>query len=90
MQRRLGVDPAALRRGFEGIRPCPSAFDRLVYDRARAKELFEFEYTLEMEKPAAKRRWRYFALPILHDDRLVEKVAAVADAQGIRPRVGDP
>ena len=32
-----------------------------------------------MYKPAAKRRWGYFALPVLHDDRLVGKVDAIAD-----------
>ena len=32
-----------------------------------------------MYKPSAKRRWGYFALPILHDDRLVGKVDAIAD-----------
>ena len=32
-----------------------------------------------MYKPAAKRRWGYFALPILHDDRLVGKLDATAD-----------
>jgi len=32
-----------------------------------------------MYKPAAQRRWGYFALPILHDDRLVGKLDATAD-----------
>jgi uncharacterized protein len=53
-----------------------SLFDRLVYDRLRAQELFDFEYTVEMYKPAAKRRWGYFALPILHGDRLIGRRAA--------------
>ena len=78
------VDPAALGlltagADFEGRTALLSPFDRLIYDRRRAQELFEFEYTLEMYKPAAKRRWGYFALPVLHDDRLVGKVDATAD-----------
>jgi Rrf2 family protein len=56
-----------------------SPFDRLAHDRVRALELFDFEYTLEMYKPAAKRRWGYFALPVLHHDRLVGKLDAVVD-----------
>jgi uncharacterized protein YcaQ len=73
------VDPAYLDGGFEGRTALLSPFDRLVHDRVRAEELFDFEYTLEMYKPAAKRRWGYFALPILHEDRLVGKLDAAAD-----------
>ena len=53
----------------------------------RAQELFDFEYTLEMYKPAAKRRWGYFALPILHHDRLIGRVDATADRKASVLRV---
>ena len=81
------VDPAALADDFEGRTALLSPFDRLVYDRVRAQELFDFEYTLEMYKPATKRRWGYFALPILHGDRLVGKVDASADRKASMLRV---
>ena len=57
------VDPDALGKPFEGRTALLSPFDRLVHDRDRALDLFEFEYVLEMYKPKAQRRWGYFALP---------------------------
>jgi uncharacterized protein YcaQ len=81
------VDPAALGEDFEGRTALLSPFDRLVHDRVRAEELFDFEYTLEMYKPAVQRRWGYFALPILHHDRLVGKVDAKADREASLLRV---
>jgi uncharacterized protein len=81
------VDPAALGDDFEGRTALLSPFDRLIHDRVRAEELFDFEYTLEMYKPAAKRRWGYYALPILHEDRLVGKLDAVADRKASVLRV---
>ena len=81
------VDPAALEGDFEGRTALLSPFDRLVHDRVRAQELFDFEYTLEMYKPAAQRRWGYYALPVLHDDRLVGKVDAAADRKASVLRV---
>ena len=81
------VDAALLGGDFGGRTALLSPFDRLVHDRTRTEELFEFEYTLEMYKPAAKRRWGYFALPILHGDRLVGKLDALADRKASVLRV---
>ena len=75
------VDPAYLEDldGFEGRVAVISPIDRLVIDRKRMEELFEFDYQLEMFKPAAKRRWGYWAMPVLVGDRLVGKVDATAE-----------
>jgi hypothetical protein len=75
------LDPEATAEGFTGRTAILSPFDRLSHDRARALDLFDFEYTLEMYKPKDKRRWGYFALPILHEDALVGKVDATADRE---------
>jgi len=71
--------PAGLGGPFEVRAALLSPFDRLVHDRVRAADLFEFEYQLEMYKPVASRRWGYYALPILYGDRLVGKLDAAAD-----------
>jgi uncharacterized protein YcaQ len=73
------VDPARLGQPFSGRAALLSPFDRLIHDRKRTVELFEFDYQLEMYKPAARRRWGYFALPILYGDRLAGKLDATAD-----------
>jgi uncharacterized protein YcaQ len=78
---RWRVDPAYLADldDFEGRAAILSPLDRLVFDRDRMERLFGFDYQLEMYKPAAKRRWGYWAMPVLHGDRLVGKVDATAD-----------
>ncbi len=70
------VDPAQLGQPFRGRAALLSPLDRLVVDRKRTAEIFEFDYQLEMYKPAAQRRWGYFALPVLVGDRLVGKLDA--------------
>ena len=61
-----------------------SPFDPLVWDRDRARQLFNFEYKIECYTPATKRRYGYFTQPILHRGKLIGRVDPKAHrAQGV-------
>ena len=81
------VDPAQLDRDFEGRVAILSPFDRLLFERKRMVDLFEFDYQLGMYKPASQRRFGFYALPILDGDRLVGKVDATTDLPATLLRV---
>jgi uncharacterized protein YcaQ len=51
-----------------------SPFDSLVWDRARTRELFGFDYTIETYTVPEKRRYGYYVMPLLHRGRLVGRV----------------
>lgn len=42
--------------------------------RQRTRDIFDFEYVWEVYKPAELRRWGYYTLPILYEDRLVGRL----------------
>ncbi len=81
------VDTAQLGQPFRGRVALLSPLDQLIFDRKRMTELFDFDYQLEMYKPVAKRRWGYWALPILDGDRLIGKLDAAADRTSSMLRV---
>ncbi len=48
-----------------------SPFDSLTWDRARTDRTFGFQHRLEAYVPREKRRYGYFAMPVLGGNRLV-------------------
>jgi uncharacterized protein YcaQ len=47
--------------------------DNLLWDRRMIKQLFGFEYTWEVYKPAEQRSYGYYVLPVLYGDRFVAR-----------------
>ena len=75
--------PAALRiadsAGVPSRTTFLSPFDPLIYDRDRTRELFDFDFKLEMYVPKEERKFGHFALPIVHDNDLVGRLDLQVD-----------
>lgn len=56
-----------------------SPFDNLLIQRKRMKSLFDFDYQIECYTPKAKRKYGYFALPVLWNGKFVARMDCKAD-----------
>jgi uncharacterized protein len=56
-----------------------SPFDNLICDRDRSLQLFDFDFRIEIYVPAAKRKYGYYVLPIVHGDRVIGRLSPLMD-----------
>ena len=63
-----------VRDRWEGGTTLLSPFDNLIHDRARTEQLFGYRYRMEIYVPARLRKRGYWAMPVLHSDRIVGSV----------------
>jgi len=47
--------------------------DNLIWDRDMVSKIFNFDYTWEVYIPAAKRKYGYYVLPVLYDNRFIAR-----------------
>jgi uncharacterized protein len=57
-----------------------SPFDNLIINRKRILNIFDFDYKLECYTPAVKRKYGFFSMPLLYQDRFI----GLLDAKAIR------
>jgi uncharacterized protein YcaQ len=58
-----------------------SPFDPLVIQRKRLAKIFDYEHRFEAYLPKEKRKYGYFALPVLMDDEIVAALDLKTDRQ---------
>jgi uncharacterized protein YcaQ len=50
--------------------------DSMLWDRKLVAHIFGFEYVWEVYKPAAKRKYGWYVVPVLHQGKLVGRLEA--------------
>lgn len=59
-----------------------SPFDNVAIQRKRLQTIFNFDYVIECYLPEDKRKYGYFTLPVLYNDRFIARLDPKADRIG--------
>ena len=54
-------------------------FDNYIWDRDLVKALFNFDYKWEVYVPEEKRKFGYYVLPVLYEDRFIGRLETSRD-----------
>jgi uncharacterized protein len=82
-----GEDPAAAQQTSDEVRLL-APFDPLVWDRRRFERFWSWEYRFEAYTPVPRRRYGYYALPVLFGERMVGWANATVTDGRLDCRVG--
>jgi len=68
----------------QGVAAEPAAafiapLDNVAWDRELLRQVFAFDYCLEIYKPKERRDYGYYVLPVLYGDRFIARVEPVFD-----------
>jgi hypothetical protein len=80
-----GGRPVLVPAGAEPNRPASSVavllspFDNLLWDRPFARRVLRFDHLIEVFKPAPRRRYGYYVLPLLWRERIVGRADLKSD-----------
>lgn len=56
--------------------------DNLLWERELIRDLFGFDYTWEVYKPVAERKYGYYVLPVLYGDRFIARFEPGCEKDG--------
>ena len=67
-------DTACLERSSAGgTAQFIAPLDNLIWDRGMTEEIFRFQYSWEVYTPATKRKYGYYVLPVLYQNRFIAR-----------------
>lgn len=81
-------NPASRRWRADETARLLAPFDPVVWDRVRFELFWGWRYTFEAYVPAARRRYGYYALPMLWHDRVIGWATLSVSGGSLQPRFG--